>query len=233
MTLCDLQSYRCARDAAPPRSADPPWRFPDCTSRSSSGVGIGIRPSTAPRILLCSSTIRFERAERRSCKRRQNANAVGRRGWNGDRTQPRDMVMAHLATFAASLNQAHLQPVGCFAKADEHRVGASFPRSYVFARNRATTREQSSLRPLQLIRNSGWAASSSGSALFGIGSRFTPSHRLASRMGTISPSGISRVVQSNKFATVQRARRATTASCAFETCGDVSNRRIALKNPFG
>jgi hypothetical protein len=65
------------------------------------------------------------------------------------------MFMAHLATFAASLNQAHLQPVGSFAEANEHRVVASFPRSYVFARNRAITREQSSHRPLQLIRNSG------------------------------------------------------------------------------
>jgi hypothetical protein len=63
--------------------------------------------------------------------------AVGRRGRNGDRAQPRDMFMAHLATFAASLNQAHLQPVGSFAEADEHHVVASFPRSYVFARNRA------------------------------------------------------------------------------------------------
>jgi hypothetical protein len=35
MSLRHLQSYRCARDAAPPRSADPPWRS---TSRSSSGV---------------------------------------------------------------------------------------------------------------------------------------------------------------------------------------------------
>jgi hypothetical protein len=52
--------------------------------------------------------------------------AVDRRGRNGDRSQPRDMFMARLATFAASLNQAHLQPVGSFAEADEHRVVVSF-----------------------------------------------------------------------------------------------------------
>ena len=33
-----------------------------------------------------------------------------------------------------SSNQAHLcEPVGSFAEADQHRVVASFPRSYVFA----------------------------------------------------------------------------------------------------
>ena len=51
---------------------------------------------------------------------------VGRRGPNDDRAQPCDMFMAHLATLAASLNQAHLQPVGSLAEADEHGVVASF-----------------------------------------------------------------------------------------------------------
>jgi predicted dehydrogenase len=36
------------------------------------------------------------------------------------------MFVAHLAAFAASLNQAHLQPIGSFAEANEHRVVASF-----------------------------------------------------------------------------------------------------------
>src|SRR6516165_3807647 len=67
-------------------------------------------------------------------------NPVGRRGRNDDRTQPCDMFMAHLATLAASLNQAHLQSVGSLAEAHEHGVVASFWRSYVLARNRATTR---------------------------------------------------------------------------------------------
>ena len=52
--------------------------------------------------------------------------AVGRRGRNGNRAQPRDMFVAHLATFAASLNQTHLQPIGSLTEANEHRVVASF-----------------------------------------------------------------------------------------------------------
>ena len=64
---------------------------------------------------------------------------VGRRGRNDDLAQPGDMFMAHLATLAASLNQAHLQSVGSFAEADEHGVVASLWPSYPLARNRATT----------------------------------------------------------------------------------------------
>jgi hypothetical protein len=63
---------------------------------------------------------------------------VGRRGRNGNSAQPRDMFMAHLAAFAARLNQTHLQPLGSLAEADEHREWRPFWRSYVFARNRAT-----------------------------------------------------------------------------------------------
>jgi hypothetical protein len=49
-----------------------------------------------------------------------------RRGRNSNRAQPRDMSVTHLAAFTASLNQAHLQSVGRFAEANEHRVVASF-----------------------------------------------------------------------------------------------------------
>ena len=53
--------------------------------------------------------------------------AVGRRGRNGNRAQPRDMFMVDLAALAASLNQAHLQSVGSLAEADEHcRSGVLF-----------------------------------------------------------------------------------------------------------
>jgi hypothetical protein len=50
---------------------------------------------------------------------------IGRRGRNDDCAQPCDMFMAHLATLAARPNQAHLQPVGSFAEADEHGVWRS------------------------------------------------------------------------------------------------------------
>ena len=50
---------------------------------------------------------------------------VGRRGPNDDRAQPCDMFMVHLATLAASLNQAHLQSVWSLAEAHEHGVVAS------------------------------------------------------------------------------------------------------------
>ena len=123
MSLRHLQSYRSARDAAPPRSADPPWRS---TSRSSSGVGIGIRSSTASRILLCSSTIRFERAERRSCKRRQNAMRSTAEVGTVIAPSPAICSWRALPPSRRVLNQAHLQPVGSFAEADEHRVVVSF-----------------------------------------------------------------------------------------------------------
>ena len=105
-------------------------------------------------------------------------------------------------------------------------------RSCIFARNRATTREESSLRPLQLIRNSGWAASSSRSALFGIGEPLHNLARLASRMGGPSlPLGF-RASSSRRSSQLFSARRGATTASARRLCRSwrkpVGPQRVAL-----